>query len=107
MWNKIKQLYKRFKYRKAYNRLNDLVKYESNLSLDKTPIQIDFDAEELIDSGFNYDLHNFNLSGLSPVAKEKVISIVQQDRLSQIKKRNEHLERLAEAQLAKLKNDPK
>lgn len=96
MWNKIKQLYKRIRYRKAYDRLNHLVKYESELVItdengNKAPELVYFDAGELVATGFNYDLDNFNLTGLTSIAKKKIIDIIQKDRLTQIKERTEHL----------------
>lgn len=89
MWTKIKKLYKKIRYRNAYNRLNELVKYESELVVadenGKTPELVSFDASELVDTGFKYDLTNFNLSALSDEAKEKVINIIREDRVKQLK----------------------
>lgn len=100
MWNKIKQLYNRIRYKNAYNRLNELVTCESKL-MDaisrgrEEPVLVEFDVDELIDKGFNYDLNNFNLSALSREAQAEIINIIHKDRKGQLKKRHQ-LENITE-----------
>lgn len=106
MWNKIKQLYKRIRYRKAYNRLNELVKYESELVVNgnEAPEIVYFDAGELASTKFKYDLTNFNLSALSHEAKEKIIDIIREDRVKQLEKGPQQLENITD-ELTKLLNN--
>ena len=109
MWTKIKQLYKRIRYRKAYNRLNELVEYKSELvatdgNENKAPEFVYFDAGELSSLQFKYDLTNFNLSALSDEAKEKVIDIIREDRVKQLKKGPQQLENITE-ELTELLNN--
>ena len=101
MWNKIKQLYKRIRYRKAYNRLNELVKYASELVItdengNKAPELVYFDAGELVANGFKYDLTNFNLSALSDEAQAEIINIIHKDRKKQLKKGHQQLENITD-----------